>query len=204
MRVSAIKSYDYVSKFNNSPQQPCPAPVPYATNPNFGHASKVVTALKRLGQKVLGFVAAVSVVLYMSVRQNNGQEQVRRLGIADDADYTFDFNGTKYAVTVDDLLGFGIYNEKNESLYTLPMNEDMYNMISHLAAVDGNPNELSPQDVRLANTQNLNLPNHKVTRIQRNDMPPNESEVRIERMEGGRVASYCGVNALDQPTAYYK
>ena len=224
MRVSAIKSYDYVHKNNNGPQQPCPAPMPYATKPNFGaSATQAVTGLKKLGQKVLGFVAAMGLFtgvavqkaygqqqvdspfkIYMSVKGSDGKEELKPMGIADDADYMFDFNGKTYTVTVDDLLGFGIYDEEFNTLYTLPMDKEQQKIMLHLAAVDGKPNELSPEDIQLVNTKNLRLPNYRVTRIKKDDMQPNETEVLIEHVTGGKTISYFDAYTIWQPTAHFK
>lgn len=76
MRVSAINCYDHVSKTNSQPQ-PCPAPVPYATKPNFGASLKMLPPLIHNGwKKVLTLVAAFGLAFGVSAKQNSNAEQI--------------------------------------------------------------------------------------------------------------------------------
>ena len=202
MKISVNNIYDFVPE-DNGAQQPLPAPMPYAEKPRFLDGFRT-SRFRMIGRKILGNVAALGLVLNIAVKTNDGRMVIKPIEIADDAQYFFDINGKRYAVTADDLLGFGIYNEKNKKLNALPMSEDMHEMITHLAAVDGNPNELSPKDIQLVNTQNLGLSSHKVTHIPYNDKPSNYFGIKIERLENGQPVSYCDINVLNQPTAHYK
>ena len=217
MRVSAIKSYDYVHKNNNGPQRTCSAPMPYATQPNFGApAAHTVTGLKGLGKKILGFVAAMGLFsgvavqnaygqqkvdspfkIDISVKGNDGKEELKPIGIADDANYVFDLNGTGYSIILlSDTYGFAIYDDNDHRINAIPINKEQHKVISHLAAVDGNPNELSLKDVQLVNTNNLNLSSYRVTRIQYDGLRPNDTAVSIEKTENGKTVSYVDVYAL--------
>ena len=63
-----------------------------------------------------------------------------------------------------------------------------------MAAVDGKPDELSATDVQLANTQNLNLPNHRVTHI-KEGISSDATDALIEKIHDGKTVSFINTYA---------
>ena len=137
----------------------------------------------------------------ISVKGDDGKERLTSLKIADNTCFALNFDNKKeYGIMADREEKYLLFFDENiDGVSVLPLNEEQFAVIRHLAAVDGKPDELSATDVQLVNTQNLNLPNFRVTHIKNinnEDLPPDAIDALIEKTNNGETVSFINAYVL--------
>ena len=128
------------------------------------------------------------------VKCTDGNEILKGLNIADDANYIIDLNGDKYTVFFNDLTGFRIIHNGQDAS-AIELSSSQYVAIASIAKNTDDANELSPSDIE-------NLPEGRwgryvVTTVPKENLPQGWTQKIIKIRDGNEII--FSVN--DKPTA---